>query len=284
MHLDHLVGAGGIRVDPSTARAIGEYPEPRNESEASSFLGLAGYCRGFVEHFSELVAPLYDLTRVDSPSSWEYLPATTRCAFDDLRAALVSAPCLVLPRFDSEFVLRTDASACGLGATLLQHNDTGGLHVARFLSHATTPTEQRYGHPSKLESRAVVWAVERLRQYLLGRHFTLQADARNLVWISQHQLDSGPFARWIAQLSDYDFTIENTTLSADDALSLATLPVSSPRFLWPVPRRRSLPSRWHALPSSSSSDPAISTQGRRSPTSRRYSWTAPCVRPVSTLS
>ena len=105
------------------------------------------------------------------------------------------------------------------GGRTLQCYDTGELHVVRFLSRATTPAERRYGHPSKLESRAVVWATERLRQYLLGRHFTLQTDARNLVWLSQRQLDRGPFARWIVQLSEYDFTVEHATVPAEDALS-----------------------------------------------------------------
>ena len=44
VHLDYLVGVGGIRVDPSTTRAIDEYLEPHTVSEVHSFLGLAGYC------------------------------------------------------------------------------------------------------------------------------------------------------------------------------------------------------------------------------------------------
>ena len=106
---------------------------------------------------------------------------TARCAFGSLRAALVSAPYLALPRFDREFVLRIDVSVRGLGATMLQYNDTVKPRVVRFLSRATTSAERRCGHPSKLESRAVVWAMGCLRQYLIGRHFTLQTDARNLV-------------------------------------------------------------------------------------------------------
>ena len=58
VHLGHLVDAGGIPADHSTTRAIDEYPEPRNTSEVRSVLGLAGYCRGFVEHFTELAGPL----------------------------------------------------------------------------------------------------------------------------------------------------------------------------------------------------------------------------------
>ena len=132
----------------------------------------------------------------------------------DLRAALVSTPRLALLRFDRGFVLRTDAAARDLGAALLQHDDTSELHVARFLSRAATSAERCYGHPSKLEGRAVVWATKRLRQYLLGWHFTLQTDARNLVWLSQCQLDRGPFTRRIVQFSEYDFTFEYAAMPA----------------------------------------------------------------------
>jgi hypothetical protein len=100
-HLGHIVGRGGIRVDPDTTRAVDEYPPPRNVSDVRTFCGLAGYCRSFVPHFANLIAPLHDLTRIGAPTMWEVLPAAAQAAFDAIKHALTSTPCLALPRFDA---------------------------------------------------------------------------------------------------------------------------------------------------------------------------------------
>ena len=50
--LGHIVLEEGIRVDPSRIEVILEWKPPRNVTEVSSFLGLAGYYRRFVKGFS----------------------------------------------------------------------------------------------------------------------------------------------------------------------------------------------------------------------------------------
>ena len=49
--LGHIVGADGIKVDPSKVEVVRDWPRPRNASEVRSFLGSAGYYRRFVKGF-----------------------------------------------------------------------------------------------------------------------------------------------------------------------------------------------------------------------------------------
>ena len=56
--LGHVISGAGIFVDPRKIEAIFSWEQPKNVTEIRSFLGLVGYYRRFVNHFSLLFAPL----------------------------------------------------------------------------------------------------------------------------------------------------------------------------------------------------------------------------------
>ena len=62
LYLGHIIGVDGVRVHEEKIRAIREWPEPRNVTELRGFIGICTYYRKFVKGFSQLVAPLTDLT------------------------------------------------------------------------------------------------------------------------------------------------------------------------------------------------------------------------------
>jgi hypothetical protein len=47
--LGHIISEGGISVDPSKVKDVLSWKTPQNVSDIRSFLGLAGYYRGFIE-------------------------------------------------------------------------------------------------------------------------------------------------------------------------------------------------------------------------------------------
>jgi hypothetical protein len=47
--LCHIISEGGIFVDPSKVKDVLSWNTPQNVSDIRSFLGLAGYYRGFIE-------------------------------------------------------------------------------------------------------------------------------------------------------------------------------------------------------------------------------------------
>ena len=82
-----------------------------------------------------------------------------------------------IPEFQVTFVLTTDAFNLGLGAVLSQ-----GGHPCFFISRTLNKAEENYTTSEK-EFLAIVWALKRLRQYLLGKKFTVQTDHKAFIWL-----------------------------------------------------------------------------------------------------
>ena len=112
--------------------------------------------------------------------------------------------------------MTTDASNDGLGAILSQDG-----HPCCYISRTLNPPEKNYSTTEK-ELLAIVWAVKRLRQYLLGKRFIIQTDHQALKWLKNVKDPSSRFMRWRLKLEEYDYDIEykkGKENQAADALS-----------------------------------------------------------------
>ena len=61
-YLGHLISDEGIYPLPEKLDTIRNIPKPRNPKEIKQFLGLCGYYRKFVPHFSDISRLLVKLT------------------------------------------------------------------------------------------------------------------------------------------------------------------------------------------------------------------------------
>lgn len=105
--LGHIISSEGIRVDPAKIEAVVNWSSPKTPTEVRSFLGLAGYYRRFVQDFAKIASPLTKLTRKNEKFIWN-----EKCeeSFQELKKRLVTAPVLVLPDSQGNFVIYSDAS------------------------------------------------------------------------------------------------------------------------------------------------------------------------------
>jgi len=115
-YLGYLISSSGVETDPKKIEAIANWPEPQNQKDVRSFLGLTGYYRRFIRGYATISRALSDLLKKDG-FQWNY---ETAKAFQALKQALMTAPVLSLPNFELQFEVETDASNHGLGA-VLQH-------------------------------------------------------------------------------------------------------------------------------------------------------------------
>jgi hypothetical protein len=150
--------------------AILDWPMPRNVTELRSFFGLCSYYRRFVRVFSHLGATLTDLTR-HGAFIWT---DESQKAFDHMKEVMGTCPVLALLDLTLPFVLECDASDEGIGAVLMQ-----GGHPIVFESRKLSQPERLYSIYD-MEMLAIMHALTKFRQYLVGNKFVVKTNHNSL--------------------------------------------------------------------------------------------------------
>ena len=194
--LGHIVSSEGLQPDEDKVKLVREWPRPANVKEVRQFVGLAQYFRKFIMGFAAMTVPLTALFKHDAVFEW-----TEACqqAFDMVKGALTTAPCLKLPDDNSRFTVVCDACKYGIGAVLLQK----GRPVA-FEGRKLTPTEQTWGTVEQ-EMLSVVHHLEKWRCYLEGRQCTVITDHQPNTWFGSQKVLTPRLSRWYEKLRGFDF-------------------------------------------------------------------------------
>ncbi|GKA04316.1 reverse transcriptase domain-containing protein, partial [Tanacetum coccineum] len=193
--LGHVLNGNGIHVDPSKIKAVKNWKAPRTLTEVCLFLGLAGYCRRFIENFSKIAKSLTILTQKSKTLEWGKEQELT---FQTLKDKLCNAPVLALLDGQKDFVVYCDASRIGLGCVLMQRG-----RVISYASRQLKIHEENYT-THDLELGAVVFALKICRHYMYGTKSVLYMDHKSLQHIfSQKELNMR-HRHWIELFSDYE--------------------------------------------------------------------------------
>ncbi|GCA63291.1 hypothetical protein KIPB_009076, partial [Kipferlia bialata] len=194
-------------IDKEQAAAVYAMGVPKSRAEVMSFLGLIGYYGRFLPHLSTRTQHMSALKGKGVEFVW-----TPECQaeYEDVLAQIRDNPALSLIDYNNEIVVRTDASVVGIGGGLFQRKkgDSSTERPIAFYSRKLTDTEQR--RPiQETEALSVVEALKRWEHYLLGVHFILYTDNRNLVFVCQ--ATTGKVGRWRMQLEMHSFTVRHIT-------------------------------------------------------------------------
>lgn len=220
-YMGNLLTNEGIKPDPEKVKAIIELQPPSDVKGTRSLLGMVNYLMRFLPHLSDICEPIRTLTHKDVIFKWSEIHDK---AFAELKSAITSAP--VLAYFDpsnDNLVIQCDASQYGLGFVLMQNDKP-----IKYGSRALTSSERNYAQIEK-ELLAVVYSVEKCRQFTYGRKVTIHTDHKPLEVIHNKPLITAPkrLQRMLLRLQEYDLDIvykKGTTLHIADYLSRNFLP------------------------------------------------------------
>ncbi|GJP42069.1 hypothetical protein CLOM_g1661 [Closterium sp. NIES-68] len=215
--LGHMVSARGVHVDPKKIEAVRTWKTPENVKELQQFLGFANYYSRFVPQYAKLAAPLTNLLKKNTPYKWE---TKHQEAMEQLKQALTSAPVLILPDPERDYVIEADASDQAVGAVLMQ-DQGNGLQPIAYLSKKLHGAELNYPIHDK-EALAIVIAFKAWRCYLEGRQTTVYTDHCSLKYLKTQPTLSRRQVRWIDFLEThfhYDIVYKPGHKNKADALS-----------------------------------------------------------------
>ncbi|CAI7850895.1 unnamed protein product [Closterium sp. NIES-54] len=215
--LGHMVSAQGVHVDPKKIEAVRTWKTPENVKELQQFLGFANYYNRFVPQYAKIAIPLTNLLKKNTPFKWEDVHQQ---AMEQLKTALTSAPVLILPDPEKDYVIEADASDQAVGAVLMQ--DQGkGLKPIAYLSKKMHGAELNYPIHDK-EALAIITAFKTWRCYLEGIKTTVYTDHCSLKYLKTQPTLSRRQVRWIDFLEthfDYDIVYKPGHKNKAHALS-----------------------------------------------------------------
>ena len=202
--LGHVISERGIEVDKAKIEVMRSLPPPRTVKDIRSFLGHAGFYRRFIKDFSKIARPLCTLLQKDVEFKFD---EDCSIAFRILKEALTSAPIILPPKWCFPFELMCDASDYAIGAVLGQRIEKHP-QVIYYASRTLNDAQMNYSTTEK-ELLAIVFALEKFRQYLVGVKVVVYTDHAAIRYLL-HKKDAKPrLIRWILLLQEFDLEIRD---------------------------------------------------------------------------
>lgn len=208
--LGFIISPQGLSMDPSKIQTITGWNPPTTVKGVQSFLGFANFYRRFIQDYSKLAEPLFNLTRKNTRFIWSQ---SCDRSFEALKKAFTSEP--ILKHFDPKLdtILETDASDRVISAVLSQyHTNSDGikrLHPVAYFSRKMNSAEVNYTVGDK-ELLAIVEGLKEYRQYVcnLAAPIKIITDHQNLTVFATKRILNRRQARWALELAEHDFLLE----------------------------------------------------------------------------
>ena len=176
--LGHIISGKGLEVDKAKIEVIQNLPLLGTVRDLRSFLGHVGFYRRFIQDFAKVSKPLIILLCKDK----DYIiDEEGKRAFTTLKQALIEALILQSLNWDLPFEIMCNASDYAVREVLGQHLDKKPTTIF-YASKTLVKAQINYTNTEK-ELLAVVYTLEKLWHYILGRKIIIYTDHAALKYL-----------------------------------------------------------------------------------------------------
>ena len=207
----YVVDGEGYYLSEQRTEALMAIPMPANEKQMRSFLGMALFFKNHIPRYADWTAQLNDMVHKDFP--WKHKErwkADYEGVFAKFKEKIRDSVKVFYPDYDLPWVLRTDASETGVGGVLFQvAKGPDGEDVSQPLAFVSKKFSDPATRWSTIEQEtfAIVHCVTQLSYLLRGKHFELQTDHRNALWLESSSVPK--LIRWRLYLASFNFTLRH---------------------------------------------------------------------------
>jgi hypothetical protein len=161
-------------------------PPPETQKEVISFLGHARYYHRFIENFTKIVLPMFELLINDVDFLW-----TEQCqtAFETMKSKLYVEPVLRGPNWALPFHISIDAYDNAIGGVLGKKEDHQSYAIY-FVSKNLSPVELNYTVTEK-EFLVVVHAMNKFLHYITGYEVFLHTYQSSIIFLMNKPITNG---------------------------------------------------------------------------------------------
>jgi len=178
-YLGLVISENKVVMDPVKVAGVCEWPIPENRTDVQAFIGFINFYHRFIQDFSTIARPLFNLTRSDQAWNWGIKEQE---AFECLKIAVTTALILASPQDSEPFHIKADSSDFTSGAILSQQlpGEKKWYPVA-FYSKSLSLVEQNYEIHDK-EMLAIICMLEEWRHFLEEAQYLVEiwTDYKNL--------------------------------------------------------------------------------------------------------
>jgi len=166
-------------VDPAKIAVIINLEAPRSVKHLRATLRYMRYYRKFIKCYDQITTPMEKLLKKYVMFCWN---EECQKSLDVLKEKMVIVPILVFSDCKKEFHVHVDATCIALGAVLTWAGEGDLDHPITFASRKLSKVEKKYS-TTKREGLAMVYALQKFRHYLLGKHFKMYTDHFTLKYL-----------------------------------------------------------------------------------------------------
>ena len=202
--LGHRISRRGIEVDWAKNEIIEKLPPPTSVKGVRCFLGHVGFCRRFIQDFSKVSKPLFNLLMQGVPFEFNE-PCMN--AFELLKKKLTLAPIVVAPDWNRPFELMCDACDFAVGVVLGQRKEKVFYDIY-YASRTLNDAQLNYA-TTKKELLAILFAFDKIIPYLIGNKVIMITDHSAIKYLMTKKDAKPRLIRWVVLLQEFDVEIRD---------------------------------------------------------------------------